>query len=199
MDTRRPADATGPSTPIRLHRGRYIAQLALFRRSEELYRRSEIQYQELLHSLPRGMAGSIRPSPAERLTEDDTRDATPGAPGLIMLRPEDRAAPERRRRSASRGAEGGAGALTRRQREVAALIAAGNSNREIAEVLVLVEGTVANHVENIMNRLGFRSRTQIGVWAVRHGVFDPDGDADAEPDELDRPHAVTAPRPIAPP
>lgn len=63
-----------------------------------------------------------------------------------------------------------ADALTPRQREVAALIATGKSNREIARDLVLVEGTVANHVEHILNRLGFRSRTQIAVWAAEHGL-----------------------------
>lgn len=60
--------------------------------------------------------------------------------------------------------------LTRRQREVAALIAAGKSNKEIAEELVLVEGTVANHVEAILSRLGFRSRTQVAVWALERGL-----------------------------
>jgi DNA-binding CsgD family transcriptional regulator len=62
------------------------------------------------------------------------------------------------------------GALTPRQREVAALIAAGRSNREIAERLVLVPGTVANHVEHILDRLGFRSRAQIAVWAAERGL-----------------------------
>jgi two-component system OmpR family sensor kinase len=53
--------------------------------------------------------------------------------------------------------------LTPRQREVAALIAAGLTNMEIAERLVLTPGTVANHVEGILRRLGFRSRTQVAA------------------------------------
>ena len=60
--------------------------------------------------------------------------------------------------------------LTPRQREVAALIAQGRSNAEIAEALVLTQGTVANHVEGILRRLGFKSRTQVGVWAVERGL-----------------------------
>jgi DNA-binding CsgD family transcriptional regulator len=63
--------------------------------------------------------------------------------------------------------------LTPRQREVAALIAAGHSNAQIADRLVIAEGTVANHVEQILRRLDFRSRTQIGVWASERGLHPP--------------------------
>lgn len=55
------------------------------------------------------------------------------------------------------------GKLTPRQREVASLIAAGLTNMEIAEQLVLTSGTVANHVEGILRRLGFRSRAQVAA------------------------------------
>jgi DNA-binding NarL/FixJ family response regulator len=45
---------------------------------------------------------------------------------------------------------------------------------------VLTEGTVANHVEHILGRLGFKSRTQIAVWATQHGLYPAqDGDAPA--------------------
>jgi DNA-binding CsgD family transcriptional regulator len=53
--------------------------------------------------------------------------------------------------------------LTPRQREVAVLVAAGLTNMEIAQRLVLTPGTVANHVESILRRLGFRSRTQVAA------------------------------------
>jgi DNA-binding CsgD family transcriptional regulator len=61
-------------------------------------------------------------------------------------------------------------ALTPRQREVAALLARGLSNAEIAQRLVLDQGTVANHVAHILDRLGFRSRTQVAVWATERGL-----------------------------
>jgi len=61
--------------------------------------------------------------------------------------------------------------LTPRQRDVAELIACGLSNAEIAQRLVITQGTVANHVEQILRRLDFRSRTQIGVWATERGLF----------------------------
>ncbi|MBV9359094.1 MAG: tetratricopeptide repeat protein [Chloroflexi bacterium] len=60
--------------------------------------------------------------------------------------------------------------LTRREHEVAALVARGLSNRQIAADLVIAERTVASHVEHIMGKLGFNSRTRIGVWAAAHSV-----------------------------
>jgi two-component system OmpR family sensor kinase len=60
--------------------------------------------------------------------------------------------------------------LTARQHEVANLVSRGMSNQEIAHQLVLEPGTVANHVAAILGRLGFRSRTQIAVWATERGV-----------------------------
>jgi DNA-binding CsgD family transcriptional regulator len=53
---------------------------------------------------------------------------------------------------------------TGREREVAALIARGLTNDEIAERLVLVRGTVANHVVRIVRKLGFSRRVQIATW-----------------------------------
>ena len=66
--------------------------------------------------------------------------------------------------------------LTRRQQEVAACIAQGLSNEQIAERLVLASGTAANHVEHILRRLGLRSRTEVAVWAVERGLFRFDAD-----------------------
>jgi DNA-binding CsgD family transcriptional regulator len=57
--------------------------------------------------------------------------------------------------------------LTRREREVAALIASGLSNRQIADRLVISERTVANHVHSILGRLGFSRRSQVAAWIVR--------------------------------
>jgi DNA-binding NarL/FixJ family response regulator len=62
-------------------------------------------------------------------------------------------------------------ALSRREREVAALIALGLSNRQLAEELAIAEATVERHVANILNKLGFRSRVQIAAWAVEHGLL----------------------------
>lgn len=65
------------------------------------------------------------------------------------------------------------GSLTERERQVASGIAAGWSNRQIAKELVLSEYTVATHVSNILNKLGFASRTQIAAWATEIGLAKP--------------------------
>jgi non-specific serine/threonine protein kinase len=65
------------------------------------------------------------------------------------------------------------GALTPREREVAALIARGMTNRQIAAELVVTERTAAAHVEHILGKLGFASRTQIGVWAAAQATGNP--------------------------
>jgi non-specific serine/threonine protein kinase len=59
--------------------------------------------------------------------------------------------------------------LTAREREVAALIAQGLTNREIASRLVIAERTAEGHVQSILNKLGFNSRAQIAAWAVQQG------------------------------
>jgi non-specific serine/threonine protein kinase len=59
---------------------------------------------------------------------------------------------------------GAAFGLTRREREVATLIAEGLSNREIASRLVVAQRTAEGHVENILSKLGFTSRAQVAAW-----------------------------------
>ena len=61
--------------------------------------------------------------------------------------------------------------LTEREREVAVLLAQGRSNREIAARLVLAEGTVKNHVSNILSKLQAENRTQAADIARRYGLI----------------------------
>ncbi len=65
---------------------------------------------------------------------------------------------------------GSVGGLTAREREVAALVGQGLSNREIAEKLVLGERTIETHVSNIFNKLGFTARSQVRQWAKEKGL-----------------------------
>ncbi|HEX9028961.1 MAG TPA: tetratricopeptide repeat protein, partial [Anaerolineales bacterium] len=66
--------------------------------------------------------------------------------------------------TARQAAKKDSGGLTGRERQVAALISLGRSNREIANELVISEKTVERHVANIMAKLGFNSRVQIAAW-----------------------------------
>ncbi|GGO97167.1 ATP-binding protein [Wenjunlia tyrosinilytica] len=59
--------------------------------------------------------------------------------------------------------------LTRREREIAELVAQGMSNKEIAARLVIAQRTAESHVEHILTKLGFTSRTQIAGWAAGLG------------------------------
>ncbi len=59
--------------------------------------------------------------------------------------------------------------LTRREREVARLVAEGHSNRDIAAALVVSERTAEYHVQQILNKLGFDSRAQIAAWYAKRG------------------------------
>ena len=60
--------------------------------------------------------------------------------------------------------------LTTREREVAALVAQGLSNRQIADRLFVSERTAQNHVQHILTKLGLPNRGQVAVWYDRaHG------------------------------
>ena len=61
--------------------------------------------------------------------------------------------------------------LTEREIEVLRLIAQGATNREIATQLVISEGTVKNHISNILSRLGLRDRTQAAIFAREHALL----------------------------
>lgn len=61
--------------------------------------------------------------------------------------------------------------LTAREREVVALIARGKTNGEIAHGLGITKRTVETHIGNILDKLGFSSRTQVIVWAIERGLI----------------------------
>jgi DNA-binding CsgD family transcriptional regulator len=71
------------------------------------------------------------------------------------------------------GAQTAPGGLTPREREVAARVAAGYSNREIGDELFVSERTVEAHVANILRKLGVPSRAGIAAWVAQHGGSHP--------------------------
>ena len=68
-------------------------------------------------------------------------------------------------------------ALTVRQREIAALVARGYTNQQIAAQMVITPGTAGNHVQQVLRRLGLRSRSELATWATQRGMA-------AEPNSL---------------
>jgi DNA-binding CsgD family transcriptional regulator len=77
----------------------------------------------------------------------------------------------RRRARASAPAE--RALLTTREREVAALVAEGLTDRLIARRLTISQRTAESHVQHILSKLGFRSRAQIAAWVAHHDTRDP--------------------------
>jgi len=61
---------------------------------------------------------------------------------------------------------------------VAALVARGLTNRQIAAALVIAPATASRHVEHVMAKLGVHSRAQIGVWAAGQGLLGTAGPAE---------------------
>jgi DNA-binding NarL/FixJ family response regulator len=60
--------------------------------------------------------------------------------------------------------------LTRREREVAALLARGCTNRQIATELIITEGSAHVQVVRLLSKLGFHTRAQVAVWAANQGL-----------------------------
>jgi len=85
-----------------------------------------------------------------------------GVPGWWSLFGAGRAAPRDVATTARPATE-----LSRRENEVAQLLARGLSNREIAQRLYLSERTIDNHVHHILDKLGFDSRVQIATWVAQ--------------------------------
>jgi DNA-binding NarL/FixJ family response regulator len=61
--------------------------------------------------------------------------------------------------------------LTEREKEVLGLLAAGNTNKEIAGALAIAENTVKNHLKNILEKLHLENRVQAATFALREGLL----------------------------
>jgi len=96
---------------------------------------------------------------AERLLAEGRRLSPEEAVALALANGPDDAPPRDPRQT-----------LTRRETEVAALAASGLTNRDIAARLFLSVRTVEVHVDHILTKLGFRTRTQLAAWAHEEGL-----------------------------
>jgi DNA-binding CsgD family transcriptional regulator len=102
---------------------------------------------------------------ATTIDDDTLRDAFLAAAAVRL--------PTARPPTALRGEKQRYSGLTRREREVASHVAAGRSNREIAALLFVGEGTIATHVSSMLTKLDFTSRSQIAAWATQRGLSQP--------------------------
>ncbi len=78
-------------------------------------------------------------------------------------------------RTASQQAKATFGGLTRRERDAAALVAQGKSNRDIARLLGISERTAEGYVAAALAKLHYSARTQLAVWAAEQGLVTRDG------------------------
>ena len=99
-------------------------------------------------SPPEDLTAAIRMAIAETVFVADTRAA--GAPVLALE---------------------GAAHLTRREREILALVSEGHSNAELARMLWVTEQTVKFHLSNVYRKLGVSNRTEASRWAQRAGLL----------------------------
>ncbi|MCH2512272.1 MAG: helix-turn-helix transcriptional regulator [Dehalococcoidia bacterium] len=72
-------------------------------------------------------------------------------------------------------ASAGPDGLTQREVDVIRLVAAGRTDREIAEDLIISIRTVTTHVGNILNKTGTANRAEAAAYAVRHGLEPEEG------------------------
>lgn len=110
---------------------------------------------------------------------DDLADAVRRArAGEAVLNPRVAARMVKEMRGAREGGINPFSELTDRELDVLRQIAAGKSNQEIAEALVISEKTVKSHITNILSKLHLSDRTQAAVYAWQAGIVhrDPSGD-----------------------
>jgi DNA-binding NarL/FixJ family response regulator len=155
-------DKPGPLTGAETERARlhpYLTDRMLARVAADAY-----------HAMtePRPYRAPITPELASRrLRADVTAGLLDGPAAEAVLIAAGHRAPARRQRP---------GGLTAREAEVLALLARGQSNKQIAAQLVLSPKTAANHVEHIYAKLGVSSRAAATLFATQHGLvgaFEP--------------------------
>jgi DNA-binding NarL/FixJ family response regulator len=128
--------------------------------------------QDLFEAIKAGAQGyllkDLRPEELFDMLRAVTRGETPISPAIAgkLLN-------EFRRRPWHEPSETAGWDLTARELEVLQLVAEGLGNAEIASRLFIVEGTVKNHLHNILEKLHLENRVQAAAYAIREGLVEP--------------------------
>ena len=154
-----PAAAAQARGAVRLARGDAQGALTALRGAEQVWRELEAPYEGARVRVLVALA-------CRALDDEDTAALELDAARDVFARLG--AGPDLARLGGAQAPE--THGLTSRELEVLRLVAAGRSNRDIAEALVISEHTVARHVQNIFRKLGVSSRTAAGAFAFEHGL-----------------------------
>ena len=161
-----------PTEPLAEVRRAWLRQTAAYARSVRLYQKIRQRQRAQGYGSPGRAVQSdptLRPrAPHLKIVDVPSLVADAPAPDLLAPLP----APAERSPGASRSP------LTARQLEIAALIAQGLTNGQIAAQIVVSRGTVGNHIGHMLRRLGVKNRAQIAAWMIRHGEGSAIGDRD---------------------
>jgi DNA-binding CsgD family transcriptional regulator len=134
--------------------------------------RIQVSLGKLYHSQGRRKQAEAAFATARAIVEDLASTTTDSTLRETLLRGVAEQLPRPAAPTPRRAAKAAFDGLTQRERDVATLIAHGQSNREIAAALIVGERTVETHISNILSKLGFTSRHQIAAWATRKNLAD---------------------------
>lgn len=155
-------------------RGQSVRALRLAGSAAALRERLGPLYDSRIHSVK---LQKVLQSAEEFLGSDRARDATADGRRMdleaaVLYARTVEEAPAAAAAPTALPAQGPLAWLTPREREVAALLLRGMSNRHIAEELVITERTAETHVCRILSKLGLDSRAQIAAWIIDNGLMD---------------------------
>jgi predicted ATPase/DNA-binding CsgD family transcriptional regulator len=132
--------------------------------------RLDLQLGRLQRSLGHRLEADASFEEARSVIQELADGLTEGVPRDNFLRATAAGLPRRRAPTHLQFDKARFGGLTARERDVASLVAAGRSNRQIADALFLSERTVETYMTGILTKLGFESRAQLAAWAVQAGL-----------------------------
>jgi len=146
--------------------GDHAVAADLFEHAAEAFQRADLPLESARARLL--LAEAVLATPARAIAE--ARDALAAFDRLGAVRDADATSAFLRALGirAGRAVSTAAGTLTRREREVLALLGGGLSNSQIADRLFITRKTVEHHVASVLAKAGLSGRTEAAAWAVRH-------------------------------